>query len=611
MGFPTSLPGSLRAIAKAALPSLAAGLLAACISDGPNQTGGEYLGRHGVILQNPMYHVKVKGFPVAGFWTTDAEPDHLDDTVLLAGIQGPFTAEPRFSFLVTDTTLLDSAVRLSLSTPTWQGVGPWKENGTPALVRMYDSNSVDSIRFRVLAWDLSDSGITAAKAWDESVSVRTRRFLTKGDTLAALPDADAEDSVWLKVKQAYKEKSQLQARALPGLGKILSGRKGRKHLVHLRLIPDTAGVPDSLSAMLRLGGQWAFEPTKRPSLLFGTGQAADAIAAKLRVGPIAVGRTGAGVSYTLRYAGGAPGTMVVPMERGLHVTLDRDRLLDSLEAGIVRLKEVPPPRPTGSFSLAYFVPYATISLPIEPARLDGDLPVKVRLRTGVDTLLSEGPGAITREDSVGLGSSITPWYTTEVGHPETVVNKVSVSYAALGPSLRRVILGYSKDTVLNDTAILPIGGKTQLGATLSGYGKNNSLNIQVEADSTRLIVRSYLSVRSAEEINTFRDSTTGKTVSDLDSLLPRFVNPGDKGITLRATAGVQSLLNQAGSGTDARPDFEFRPYFRGYNDSAITTTGSVLAHEVVFPVLSTLQPRIESGALSVDLDIYLYPLKAR
>jgi hypothetical protein len=616
MGFPTSLPGSLRAIAKAALPSLAAGLLASCISDGSNRTGGEYLGEHGVILQNPMYHVKVKGFPVADFWTTDAEPGHVNDTILLAGVKGPFAAEPRFSFLVSDTTLLttlsqpDSTLRLSLSTPTWEGVGPWRDNGTPALVRMYDSNSVDSIRFRVLAWDLSDSGITSKEDWNVAVSLRNRRFLLLGDTLANLPDADAEDAIWLRVKKAYQDTAQFQARELPALKELLSQRHGRKHLVHVRLIPDTAGVPDSLSAMLRLGGQWAFQDAKRPSLLFGPRLRADSIAAKFRIAPVTLADGRSAVAYTLRYAGGAPGTMVVPMQRGLHVTLDRVRLLDSLEAGILRLGKVPPPRPAGSYSLAYFVPFATITLPIEHAELEADLPVQVRLRTSVDTLLGEGPGAITREDSLGLDSSITPWYTTQVGHPENIVNKVSISYAAVGDSLRRVIVGYSKDSILNDTAFLPIGGKTQLPA-LSGYGKNSSLNIQVEAGATRLIVRSYLSVRSVEEINTFRDSTTGETIKDLAALLPRFVNPGDDSIRLRATAGIQTLLNQADLGTDSRHEFEFRPYFRGYNDSAVTSTGTTIANEVVFPVLSTLQPRIESGALSVDLDIYLYPLKAR
>jgi hypothetical protein len=380
--------------------------------------------------------------------------------------------------------------------------------------------------------------------------------------------------------------------------------------VHLRLIPDSVGLPDSVSAMLRLGGQWAYDGTKRPTLLFGPDLRADTIPAKLRVGPLRLSDERLAVAYTLRY-GGPAGTLVVPLQRGLHVTLDRDRLLDSLETGLIRQKIVPPPRPTGPLSLAYYVPFAAISLPIAPAKLEGDLPVQVRLRTAIDTLLGEGPGALTREDRVGLDSSITPWYTTEVGHPETIVNKVSLAYAAKGDSLRRVILGFSKDSLGNDTVFLPVGGKAQLSFSLSGYGKTNLLNIQVEAGASQLIARSYLSLRSADEANSFRDPATGETVTDLDSLLPRFVHPKDETIRLRATAGIQTLLNRTDLGDDARHDFEFRPYPWAYEDSAVTIRGDVLAHEVVFPVLSTLQPRIESGVLSVDLDVYLYPLKAR
>lgn len=618
MGFPTSLPGSLRAISKAALPSLAAGILASCISDGPNHTGGEYLGEHGVILQNSMYHVQVKGFPVAGFWNTDAEPSHLNDTILLAGIKGGFRAEPRFSFWLQDTSLIsalsdpDSSLRLSVSTPTWQGVGGWNDLGTSALKSLSDSTAyaVDSLRFRVLAWTLKDTGY-ASKDWQTAAKSWSNRFRAEGDTLSDLPKRDVEDTIWLKVKNAYKQTSQLQARELPHLKELLADGHGHKHLIHIRLVPDSAGLPDSASAMLRLGGQWAYTGSKQPSLLFGSPiLRADTIPSKFRLGPQSLGGGAIDVAYTLHYRD-TSGAMVVPLARGIHLTLDRDRLFDSLEAGLLRQSVVPPPRGTGSLSLAYYVPFAAISLPILPAKLEGDLPVQVRLITGIDSLLAEGPGALTREDSIGLGSSIAPWYTTREGQPDVIVNKVSLAYAAAGDSLRKVILAFSQDSAQNDTVFLAIGGKAQLSASLGGYGSSNRLIIQVEARENWVIARSYLSLRSGAEDNRFRDPATGKTVDDLDSLLPRFVNPDDKSIRLRATAGIQTLLNRAGLGGNARQDFEFRPHFRAYTDSAVNSAGTKMAREVAFPVLSTLQPRIESGALSVDLDVYLYPLKAR
>ena len=86
--FPIAFPKSLRATAKACLPAaIAASLFAGCISDGPNQTGTQFLEKHDILLTTPVYHVKLKAFPADSFWTTDQYPDpeHISDTIILAG----------------------------------------------------------------------------------------------------------------------------------------------------------------------------------------------------------------------------------------------------------------------------------------------------------------------------------------------------------------------------------------------------------------------------------------------------------------------------------------------------------------------------------------------
>jgi len=599
------------------LPVLAAGLLAGCISDGPNQTGGGFLSENGIVFENPLYHVKVKNFPVAKYWTTDAEPSHLNDTILLAGVQGKFTAEPRFAFDIADSSLLDSlsdstaTLRLSLSTPVWLNVGSFIDNGTKALESLADSGKVrDHLDFAVLAWDFTNEGL-ADDVWNDSVAQRNRRFLINGDTLARLPAPTTTDTIRLQVAGAYSLRAQLQADTLPALEALLSKSKGHLHLIQMRLIPLPGSEPaDTLPAMLRLGGQWAYDDTRRPALLFGRNLPADSLDGHNRLIPMDAGSSQLAVSYTLRYAG--PSTdLVVPFQRGLHVSFDRARLLDSLDAALSRQGIKAPPRSTDTLSLQYYVPFASITLPILKPTLEAGLPVQVRLYTGIDTLLGDPQiNAGTRVDNIPVGDSVTPWYTTEIGHPETIVNKVSLSYSKADSLLRRVVLSFSKDTTRNDTVFLPVGGVRQINASLTGYGQSNSLTLQLNAGADTLLAQSYLSLRSGIENNAFRDPTTGDPMI-LDSLLPHFVMPESDSIPLRATGGIRTLINRTLLGTDARQDFEFRPYFRAYNPKAAPASGDSLAHEVVFPVLSVIQPRIDSGAISVDLDVYLYPLKAR
>lgn len=598
------------------LAVVAAGLLSGCISDGPNQTGAGFLSENGIVFENPLYRVQVKNFPVAKFWTTDAEPSHLNDTILLAGVQGKFTAEPRFEFRIADSSLLDSlsaspaSLRLSLSTPIWKNVGAFIDNGTQALESLADSGKVrEHLDFEVLAWDFTNKDLSD-DAWNDSVAQRNRRFLINGDTLARLPAPDVKDTIRLKVDSAYSQRAQLQANALPNLRARLYDSKGHLHLIQMRLIPlPGSDSTDTLPAMLRLGGQWAYDDSHRPALLFGRGLPADSLDGHNRLIPMDAGNSQLAVSYTLRYAGPAT-DLVVPFQRGLHISFDRARLMDSLNAALIRQGYKPPASSGDTLSLQYYVPFASITLPILKPALEAGLPVQVLLFTGIDTLLGDTQKAGTREDRIPVGDSVSPWYTTEIGHPETIVNKVSLSYAKADSLLRRVILSFSKDTTRNDTVFLPVGGSKQINVSLTGYGLSNSLILQLNAGADTLLAESYLSVRAGIENNAFRDPTTGDPMP-LDSLLPRFVQPESDSIPLRATGGIRTLINRTLLGTDARQDFEFRPYYRAYNPKAAPASGDSLAHEVVFPVLSVIQPRIDSGALSVDLNVYLYPLKAR
>lgn len=635
----TAFPNSLRATAKAsisrllslkttlrmAVPLAAAGLLAGCISDGPNQTGGAYLAGHGIVLENPLYHVVIKGFPVDSFWTTELEPGHLGDSILLAGRSGAWYAEPRFAWNLSDTSMIDSlaegdtiartadtTLRLALTSPL-MGHGA---AGLKGLVSGAEGKVLDTARFAALSWVLNDSGISSDD-WKDSINVWNRRFLFRGDSviyaagMAKIAPVTVTDTITLNIKDAYAAEG-LQARGLPGLRKHLKKSPSRRHLVHMRLARLAGAGPDTGSSMLRLGGDWGSDGHAYigPCLLFGTPRTAFSAVAKNRLITLDAGNRTRGVNYALRYDG--PRTdMLNAKIRGLHVTFDRARFMDSLDAALRRQGVTPAPRGSDPLSLSYFVPFAKIILPIDTPTLQGRFPLPVNMISMIDTLLGDtingGIGEITLREGETKDKI---WTVSEVGRPETVRNHVGLRYKAIDSSLNQVILTWSKDTAANDTLYIRDGETRQWN--FSGNSSKRTMNLMLAAGDDSLNVRSWLVVRRGLENNELRDAATGETIDELARKVPRFLKPGDQAIALRATGGIQALINRTNLGTTSLQDFQFEPAYRAVSDTARNSLGNLIGMEVPFPVLDVIPPKIDSvNGLAVDLDYYLYPLKAR
>ncbi len=620
--FPIAFPKSLRATAKACLPAaIAASLFAGCISDGPNQTGTQFLEKHDILLTTPVYHVKLKAFPADSFWTTDQYPDpeHISDTIILAGSKGKFSAEPRFAWNISDTAMLDSladgyvaadsdkALRLSLTSPALSA-GPdtlLLQN----LVNGAEGKAADSAEFDAWSWVFDDSGIASA-AWSDSINTWNRRYLYNGEDVSILPPPTAKDHIVLKVKEAYHNHG-LQARGLAGLRKALLKKSASRHIVHLRLIQVNAPGAESLSTMLRFGGEWGTQAYVANGALLLFGKTADATTGngKNRLPTLDLGNDHRAVAYTLKYSG-ARTDLLNSRQRGLHVTFDRGRMLDSIDAGLRAQGITPQPRVSGKFSLAYFVPFASLSLPIDTASLETGLPLPVNMLTMTDSLLGDSLSGGIRDFSLREGDHPSDiWTLTEIGQPDVIRNHVGLTLNQINSSLIRVILTYSKDTVLNDTVYLANGESKQL--TFSGQSSKRVMYVTMTAKFPDVRFQSYLVVRSGFENNELKDPATGKSIDELAKKVPRFFHASDTAITLRATGGIQSLLNRSDLGTAALQGFQFLPAANAINPKGINAYGDTVGRELPFPVLDVLTPKIESGRLKVDLDLYLYPLKAR
>jgi hypothetical protein len=599
-----------KALVAGSLALTLASLTVSCISDGPNKTGGDYLAENGILLQSPLHHVTLKGFPVDSFWTTDEEPSHRGDSLLLAGVTGDFTAEPRFDFQITDTSMLDSleadsvVLRLSLSTPR-PGHGFEELRGDTA----NDGSARDSIGFLVSAWVKTDDGLNGDQ-WTDTVLARNSRFLVQNDTIASLPAPDTTETIFLMVSRAFAG-TGIQTKALPALEAHLLKNKSDKHLVHLRLTPIPGDTTDVGPAMLRIAGQYEASGgvNAEPLLLFTKSEKTTELSAKNRLQTLVVsGRRQ--VNYTLRYSGPRLGMLTTKL-RGLHVILDRKTLIDSIDAELVRQGRPPQAHPaSGEFELSYFVPYAAMTLPLESLSLEGGFPLEMRLVSSMDTLLADTVNGGIGSETVNLGGKKVLWYTYAAGFPETPQDEVSIGYEDAGiaahPELRRVIISFSTSKTRDDTLFVGVG---EVKEWRLQYDRNSVIVMNLTAASGSLTVESYVNKGAATENNDLRDRETGKTITSLEKLLPRFLRQSDKAVSLRATKGLQALLNRTGLGRNALQDFKFQPVLAV--DTTVTVKDANVPAYVPYPVLSVVTPKVNGTDLRVDLDLYLYPLKAR
>jgi hypothetical protein len=342
-----------------ALAGILALALASCISDGANRTGGEYLAQHGVLLRDPLYHLVLKDIPVDSLWSTDAdaEPSHLGDSTILVGRSGDFTAECRFEFHISDTAMLKKMDGVNAATFKLSlGLPPWRAglSGLRASVATDTAHPIDSIPFEVRTWEIDNRGLSDAQ-WADTIAVWSRRYLVRNDTLALLDTTRmVRDTLYLKYDSAYTRNTP-QAKQLVNLFRRLAPKRALKHLLEMQLVRISKSSADTAAGILRLGGftgNAESELVYGPLLLFGAidSSIGTHAADRLRVRVQANGS--AGVNYNLRYSG-SKYDIVTCKQRGLHLSLDRKTLLDSIDAELGRQGYRPQPRTaSGEYVLA-------------------------------------------------------------------------------------------------------------------------------------------------------------------------------------------------------------------------------------------------------------------
>ncbi|HLP40797.1 MAG TPA: hypothetical protein VK465_04760 [Fibrobacteria bacterium] len=570
--------------------------LSACISDGPNQTGGEYLAEHGILLRQPLHKVVLENFPLDSSWTVDGSRNWLGDSLLMLGEWNGFTAETRLAFDISDTTYLDSLgeennLRLGLSfLPASRSSD--QLIGTVA--------GADSMRLVIESWVVPDAAANPDRR-EDSLLAWTIPFIQRQDSAVRFdPALRVADTAVIRVDTLYKSTTLLSPR-LPNLSAALRQKTNRRHLVliQLRHLPDSAFTPVMLrftGNRLSLGDLTAYAP----ALLFSKDELSVLkVNSRQRLHPLETSDNRLEVNSSVRFHG-SDSSILVGRTRGLHLRINQKRLFDSLSA---KLGDSLRTAATGAFDLSYFVPFASITLPLDtPSRVEGNFPVGFRLRSDLDSLLPNTEVGTRGRKVVALGDTTTLFWFSDRRSRDDLTDSVRAIYQAdsRDTGLRQLVLLTSRDTAFRDTTNLVAGRSIEI----SRAGTGSPAILSITPGRSEAVVHVHLNTRGDEENQVFRDPITGDPLDEVSQRLPRFLKPGDQSLTLRATRGFQRLLNRRDIDNELQSDLFVLPFDVGAADTA---TGQL----VPYPVLGEVRPRIREGALRVNITLYLYPLKDR
>ena len=202
--------GFIRGLCKPFFAGLAVCALWACISDGPNHTGGDYLNDGGITLNAPLYHFTFADFPVDSTYTEEFNLSHEGDSFLVVGRESPFRAAARLGYkldtpalrhkLAADTSLYLRIVKPQLST-----------NGGAFLTS--STARWDSITLLIESYSLPDS---SGKVLSDSLTFHHRRMISVPVPYSTLPASHRTlDTARIALRAAFTTDSSDPIQVLP------------------------------------------------------------------------------------------------------------------------------------------------------------------------------------------------------------------------------------------------------------------------------------------------------------------------------------------------------------------------------------------------------------
>lgn len=616
------------------LSLLLAPLLSGCISDGPNETGRAYLEDRGVVFGREPLKVVLDSLPVDSLWVTnragtedlraDAE-QNLGAGQFVLGRQFGFSSKARLAFEI-DSAFLDSAaapgnLKVSLGLRKYT-------TGTrhidSALIRFARENG-DSARIRISSFVLSKNRHLPEirkDLWKDTVRhyfvPLVQQFLPFASPVGRAFTDSAVDTVTFRLdrERGYHDPSTAgQGLPLENLRQALRRDLSARKFIVLELellLPgtDSAAGPDLL---LRFHGNDRGRPPE-PFLVTGGSTDAETAGEKKRVGLTAGGTARRGVNYRVDYQG--PRLAVLAGKaRTVNFSLSRGALLSALSAALQKQNRALEPEGAGKFDLRYFVPFAQLSLPIAKPFLEGELALDFTLNSRLDSV---PPGAedFGSQVSIPVGGRAPVLRFLDIADPGRATDSLALSYTvdSRHPERSRKVAFLYADPDIRDTLVLQVGDSLERKLALRGF--RHRVNLRLRAGTDSLGVTLSLVARDGVESNSFAPPE-GQS-SNLSQSRSRFADSASRALTLRATSGIQRLLNRGAPENELRHTFSLS-VFAGVNREDPSRD-----EYVDYPVFSVVPlapasdsagggspaPGGASGNYKVGLTLYLYPLRS-
>jgi len=584
--------------------SLAALVLGGCLSDGPNETGIGFLQHQGIQLSTPLYHFTFQNLPVDSVFSTEFPQNNFGDSLLVVGQSGPFRAAVRMGFQITTQAQRDSIlVGLNLKLVSL----PPLPGGDSLIGYGYLQSSTashDSLSLLIEAFAWNDTNGQFADSLPVYHSRILASFTNPFSTLN--PVFEVRDTARIALAAAYRSgiRDSIQICALKNLRNQMIQDTLHNWIVFLEVSP-LAGSKDS--GMFRFVGNAG--TSYDPGLLMGTYQKGGADTLPTLLIPYTSAGE-AGVNYQVTHTdAGPPNTLLYGVSRGLNFRLNRNVLLDSIQA---RMGSKYPAAAiaSGKYSTAFFVPFAQVYLPLvdgsgnpDPRTTvdPGPLALDMQLISDVDSLDPQSDSGLI---PLALNDSMKlyPMQPAPPAYAGQTVDTLICIYRQLpaDTTLRQMILHWQINSTITDTFLFtPDGNRQELTlARYPGWLKPATLGVYPEESEAMMEV--YFNVGSGVEPDGFTNPSTGQPQTLYSALSPRFYRPGATSLEVRATNSITALLNRV-SGT--LPVMQLKPNDHNAFDTAYYDTSSY--NFVSYPVMGEIGFPLQSG---ITVDLYLYPL---
>jgi hypothetical protein len=610
--------------------SVLAGLvltLTGCLSDGPNETGKDFLAGQKVTLQSTAYEVTLDSIPLENFHTSLDEPSHLGDTVLMLGQWQGVRSEVRLGFSLTNTTLLDQLdnaakndsiqVRLSLGLFNWGGYSDSIANPTQKYLESTLAGR-DSLTLVVTTLDAPDS--VSQTSYEQAVQIGEPSFLRRKLPIEALKEqfskankslVETVDTIVLDISNVYgmNNRDSILIQELPQLRKRLIEKRYARRYMMVRIQPlRPPSASDSNDVMLRIvgGASGAYYmpalyigKTDKPSTSSGNPDRLDAYTLANSVARAA--------TYMAEDLDSLNQTLTVLPQKGVRFQLDRDLLISKL-----RQKGLSFSNPINSeYDFNYFVSYAEMILPLDSAKtkIENNYSLDMGVVSNLDSLADGAVDGASTYSNIPLDSThpnrskwrllwVLDANQTLSGNSDTVKFSFETSPDPTTQFLRFTL---ASDTSTDlDTLHLKAGMTREM--TISA-GSRIPLFLSVTSNGHSCDITYRLRMESREENRNWLNPKTKEPYTDYADLSPRLLSPKKQDVALRATNGIQRILNRKTLGDDIFQEFLVKIITK---DARQTDS---LNLRVNYPILGRVQFPQTDGKIFVKLHLLLFPLQ--